>query len=192
MATFTRPTELPEWAVNNVNLPGTGQTNKVAPKLSLRQIGLDKLEVPTAEEWNSWNNNVYQWIGYNDERVNDLRTEVNAINSFDLDFQHVGTVASGRVDMAGFRWQWGNVQLTIPDTLNQTVNMTQALSAAFPTAVLGATVNLSPTQAGDTPAVTVSIEGRNNEVFISAHRNFLPAGVSGGQVITVGYLAWGH
>lgn len=197
MTTITRPSELPEWAVNDVTLPGANTPNKVAPSLALRQIGFDYLALPTAQEENSWRNNVHNWIGYNDERTNTLitdldtlETSVAAINSFDLDFQHIGTVASGRVDMANFIWQWGNVTITIPDALWTNVSVTEALNTAFPNGILGAMITTSPSLAGEVPEIITSIRGENNQVVVSAKRINLPSGVTG-QEVTIGFLVWG-
>ena len=158
MTTIARPTELPEWATNDISLPSGQGANKVNPSLVLRQIGYDYLSLPTAQEENAWRNNVYRWTGHNTERVDTLITELDtlesevaAINSFDLDFQHVGSVSGGRVDMANFLWQWGNVAITIPDALYTNVSVTEALSTAFPNGILGAMITMSPSLSGETP-----------------------------------------
>lgn len=61
---MSKPDYLPLWATEDTTLPATGQTNKVRPKESLRTIGWDMGQIPTAEEWNWQFNNMYQWIEY--------------------------------------------------------------------------------------------------------------------------------
>lgn len=61
---MAQPVNFPDWAEDNTNLPSTGQANKVRPKTSLRTIGWDKGELPTAEEWNWQLNNISLWIKY--------------------------------------------------------------------------------------------------------------------------------
>lgn len=61
---MSKPDYLPIWASEDTTLPATGETNKVRPKESLRTIGWDMGQIPTAEEWNWQFNNMYQWIEY--------------------------------------------------------------------------------------------------------------------------------
>lgn len=63
------PSYLPEWATEDTTLPATGKTNKVRPKESLRTIGWDKGQIPSAEEFNWLFNNMYLWLTYFSEEI---------------------------------------------------------------------------------------------------------------------------
>lgn len=196
MTTIARPTELPEWATNDISLPSGQGANKVDPSLVLRQIGYDYLSLPTAQEENAWRNNVYRWTGHNTERVDTLITELDtlesevaAINSFDLDFQHVGSVLQGRVDMANFLWQWGAVDMIVPDALFTAVSQTVTYSTPFPTGILLTQTTLA-SDGSTSPDVIISAFGENNQITITAKRINLPSGTTNEQ-ITVGYLVAG-
>lgn len=199
MATFERPTELPEWAINDVNLPSTNNPNKVTTPLAIRQVGVDYLALPPAEHENYWRNLTYQWIGHNTERIDtvitdldDLGSEVDAINSFDLDFQHIGTVQEGRVDMANFLWQWGYVDLAVPDALSTPVSMTVNLSTPFPTSALLTQVTMSSDTVNPrAPNVTIAATATNSQITIVAERLILPSGITN-ETVRVGYMVGGH
>lgn len=66
---MAQPAYYPDWAIDSTNLPATGNVNKVRPKTSLRTIGWDLGELPSAEEWNWQLNNVGTWIHYLNEEV---------------------------------------------------------------------------------------------------------------------------
>lgn len=70
---MAKPLLYPEWAATNTTLPATGNTNKQRPKESLRNIGWDKGQVPTAEEWNWQFDNISDWIAWFNE--NNLATK---------------------------------------------------------------------------------------------------------------------
>lgn len=59
---MAEPTFLPEWATTDVVLPTAQTQNKIRPKQSLREVGYDKDEVPTAQELNWQLKNIYDWI----------------------------------------------------------------------------------------------------------------------------------
>lgn len=65
----SRPSLYPYWATTTTNLTGTGNTNKVRPKTSLRDIGWDLGQQPTCEEFNWQLNNIDQWVEYLDSIV---------------------------------------------------------------------------------------------------------------------------
>jgi hypothetical protein len=65
----SRPSLYPYWASTTTNLTGTGNTNKVRPKVSLRDIGWDLGQQPTCEEFNWQLNNIDQWVEYLDSVV---------------------------------------------------------------------------------------------------------------------------
>lgn len=82
---MAKPLLYPEWAATNTTLPATGNTNKQRPKESLRNIGWDKGQVPTAEEWNWQFDNISDWIVWFNE--NNLATK-----TFTLTGDVAGTV----------------------------------------------------------------------------------------------------
>ncbi len=63
------PTYYPIWADIDQNLPATGEPNKERPKTTLRNIGWDKGQIPSAEEMNWMMNNFYLWIKYFDSEL---------------------------------------------------------------------------------------------------------------------------
>lgn len=64
---MAKPILYPEWAATDTTLPATGNTNKQRPKESLRNIGWDKGQIPTAEEWNWQFDNISDWVKWFDE-----------------------------------------------------------------------------------------------------------------------------
>lgn len=70
---MAKPLLYPEWAATDTTLPATGNTNKQRPKESLRNIGWDKGQVPTAEEWNWQFDNISDWVKWFNE--NNLATK---------------------------------------------------------------------------------------------------------------------
>lgn len=74
---MTKPLLYPEWAATDTTLPATGNTNKQRPKESLRNIGWDKGQIPTAEEWNWQFDNIFDWIVWFNE--NNLATKTFAL-----------------------------------------------------------------------------------------------------------------
>lgn len=61
---MAKPTYYPDWATVDTTLPATNKANKVRPKETIRTIGWDKGQIPTAEEFNWQMNNYGQWIHY--------------------------------------------------------------------------------------------------------------------------------
>lgn len=73
---MAQPTTKTDWATATVNLPGTGQVNKVEPTGGLQSAGYDYPQIPTVEETNYWRASVHEWIRYFvDEKI----PEVEAI-----------------------------------------------------------------------------------------------------------------
>lgn len=70
---MAKPLLYPEWATTDTTLPATGNTNKQRPKESLRNIGWDKGQIPTAEEWNWQFDNISDWVVWFNE--NNLATK---------------------------------------------------------------------------------------------------------------------
>jgi len=52
------------WAEDNINLPVSGQPNKIIPQESLRKTGWDEGQKPSCEEFNYILNNLAQYIHY--------------------------------------------------------------------------------------------------------------------------------
>lgn len=67
----TRPEVLPELAMLDVNLPNTGNSNKLRPPVEVRETGYDYLQKPPAEEFNWLVHNIAQWIEYLDSLTRD-------------------------------------------------------------------------------------------------------------------------
>lgn len=61
---MAKPTYYPDWATETVTLPGTGNTNKIRPKETIRTVGMDFGQIMTAEELNWILNNFGLWIHY--------------------------------------------------------------------------------------------------------------------------------
>ena len=66
---MARPEFYPEWALVEQMLPVAETINRTRPKESLRDVGYDKDQVPTAQEFNWQLNNIYEWIKDLDERL---------------------------------------------------------------------------------------------------------------------------
>lgn len=67
----TRPDFLPQFASLNVNLPETGNINKLRPPLEIRETGYDFLQKIPAEEFNWLMNNFAEWVQYLDDLTRD-------------------------------------------------------------------------------------------------------------------------
>lgn len=61
---MAKPTYYPDWATQTVTLPGTGNTNKIRPKETIRNVGMDFGQIMTCEEVNWIFNNFGLWIHY--------------------------------------------------------------------------------------------------------------------------------
>lgn len=59
---MTKPTFYPEWATSDTTLPAAGTGNKTRPQETLRTVGWDKGQVPSAQEFNWLFDNVYDWV----------------------------------------------------------------------------------------------------------------------------------
>lgn len=71
---MAKPLLYPEWATTDTTLPATGNTNKQRPKESLRNIGWDKGQIPTAEEWNWQFDNISDWVKWFDDNNEESKT----------------------------------------------------------------------------------------------------------------------
>lgn len=61
---MAKPQYYPDWATQTVILPGTGKTNKVRPKETIRNVGMDFSQIMTCEELNWILNNYGLWVRY--------------------------------------------------------------------------------------------------------------------------------
>lgn len=61
---MAKPTYYPDWATQTVTLPGTGNTNKIRPKETIRNVGMDFGQIMTCEEMNWILNNYGLWVHY--------------------------------------------------------------------------------------------------------------------------------
>lgn len=59
-----QPTELPEWATQDVQDPISGQYNVVTPPTEVKLEGWRLGEKPNRQWWNWFNRTVYDWINY--------------------------------------------------------------------------------------------------------------------------------
>lgn len=71
---MAKPLLYPEWAATDTTLPAAGNTNKQRPKESLRNIGWDKGQIPTAEEWNWQFDNISDWVKWFDDNNEESKT----------------------------------------------------------------------------------------------------------------------
>lgn len=61
---MAKPTYYPDWATQTVTLPGTKNTNKIRPKETIRNVGMDFGQIMTCEEMNWILNNIGLWMRY--------------------------------------------------------------------------------------------------------------------------------
>ena len=61
---MAKPLYYPDWATQTVTLPGTGNTNKIQPKETIRNVGVDFGQIMTCEEMNWILNNIGLWVHY--------------------------------------------------------------------------------------------------------------------------------
>lgn len=61
---MAKPEFYPDWATTDTTLPSTGNVNKVRPKQTLREVGVDYGQLLTAEETNWLFNNTGAWVRY--------------------------------------------------------------------------------------------------------------------------------
>lgn len=84
---MAKPLYYPDWATLDTTLPATGKTNKQRPKQEIREVGWDKGQIPTAEEFNWQMNNYGQWVHYfADEVLPTLPTTYLPLNGTRITF----------------------------------------------------------------------------------------------------------
>lgn len=106
---MAQPIYYPLWAMEDTTLPNTDQTNKIRPKTTLRDIGWDKGQIPSAEEFNWLFNNMYQWIYYLNEEALPTYLPIN------------GTSLSFTGDITGTATWSGNKETSV-ELSSQTLN----------------------------------------------------------------------
>jgi hypothetical protein len=88
---MAQPTNTPEVAITDVNLPSTGNPNKAQPGVQIRDVGFDAGQKPAAEEINWLFDNINDWVKYvRDEVVTgtalpDATTTVKGISELATD-----------------------------------------------------------------------------------------------------------
>lgn len=106
---MAKPTYYPDWASDDVNLPGTGKINKVRPREIIRRTGWDKGQIPTAEEINWTFNNWGLWIRYfNEEFIPTIPNTYLPKNGTSIALQ--GDL-SGTINWNGSNQGTGNIQV---------------------------------------------------------------------------------
>jgi len=86
----TRPDFLPQLASLDVNLPETGDINKLRPPLEIRETGYDFLQKIPAEEFNWLMNNFAEWVQYldgltRDQGITEIATREQAEQGVSID-----------------------------------------------------------------------------------------------------------
>lgn len=165
-----RPTYLPEWAVDDVNLPATGNVNKVRPRTVLRSIGWDQGQIPTAEEFNWLLNNIYQWVSYADENIELLDDTYLPRNGTQI------TLTGGVTGTATFT---GSTSLSIPITVTNnshthvSANITDATLDPVPNTI----VKRGSLGSAAFTGVTISNPSTSTQrgIYFSGESGFIPA-----------------
>jgi len=73
------PTYFPEWATTDVTLTSANTPNKIRPSQSLREIGYDKDQIPSCQNYNWQFKNIYDWVSYLDTEVQTLSASTAAL-----------------------------------------------------------------------------------------------------------------
>ncbi len=76
---FTRPTDLPELAILDVNNGPLGAPNVQSPPTELREEGWDFGQKPEREFFNYYGRLYYLWLGYADQEITTLKTQMATI-----------------------------------------------------------------------------------------------------------------
>lgn len=121
---MAKPTLYPDWANSDINLPGTGKTNKVQPREVIRTTGWDKGQIPTAEELNWTLNNIGQWVHYLvDEFIPTLPNTY--LGKTGTSFTLTGG-ATGTISWTGTSQGTGNIKITDNSHNHLSANITDA------------------------------------------------------------------
>lgn len=199
MTTITRPSELPEWAVNDVTLPGANTPNKVAPSLALRQIGFDYLALPTAQEENSWRNNVFNWIGFNTERVDqnilDITALTDRVATAETELGSIDSVVNlndAYVDIGDLRIVFASVSLTVATAMGSTAVATATLTPVLAAAPIQVQLTNNLGDGREGTEVTVAL-GATTASTVAVEANRI-SGVNAGDAeeFTVNIMAIGR
>lgn len=186
---FTRPTELPEWASQDVNLPATSNANKVTTSLTQRQTGFDYLELPTAEQENWWRNNVWCWSGYLDDQVSTLRTDVTALQN---EADSAVNVNDAFVDIGPLRIAFSSQDLSVPDAVGSNAQATHTFPNTFGAPPLQVQLTNLFSGTGIEGTEMVPAVGNITATTVDIHTTRLAgSNVGGTEILTVGVMAIG-
>jgi len=131
---MAKPQYYPDWATLTVTLPGTGNTNKIRPKETIRNVGMDFGQIMTCEEMNWTLNNFGLWIHYLvDEFIPTLPQTYLPL---------VGTKITMAGDATGNVTWNGNKEVTL--SIQVVDNSHNHLSANITDAAVGPTANVLP------------------------------------------------
>lgn len=157
---MAKPTYYPDWAMQDTTLPATGKANKVRPKETIRNIGWDKGQIPTAEEVNWLFNNWGLWIHYfADEFIPTIPNTYLPKNGTSISFS--GDL-SGTISWSGNNQGTGNIQVADNSHLHLGDNISDATN--LPTA--GKIVKRDANGAADFRRdVTILTDGSNADLW---------------------------
>lgn len=157
---MAKPTYYPDWATQDTTLPATGKANKVRPKETIRNIGWDKGQIPTAEEVNWMFNNWGLWIHYfADEFIPTIPNTYLPKNGTSISFQ--GDL-SGTISWSGNNQGTGNIQVLDNSHNHIGDNITDATSAPTPGKIVKRDVNGGADFRRD---LTITTDGSNGDLW---------------------------
>lgn len=158
---MAKPTYYPDWAVQDVTLPATGKTNKVRPKETIRNIGWDKGQIPTAEEINWTFNNWGLWIRYFDqEYLPTIEKTYLPKNGTSLTFS--GDL-SGTISWSGSNQGTGNIQVLDNSHNHIGDNITDATNGPTPNKIVRRDSNGGADFRRD---LTILTDGQNADLWL--------------------------
>lgn len=157
---MAKPAFYPDWANTDVNLPGTGNVNKVRPRETIRTIGWDKGQIPTAEELNWTLNNIGQWMHYfGDEFIPTLPTTYLPNKGTSISFS--GDLA-GTITWNGSNQGTGNIQVLDNSHYHLSGNISDATNAPTPNVLVKRDGNGAADFGRD---ITIKTDGNNADIW---------------------------
>lgn len=172
----TRPTLYPEHATTDVTLPVNGVDNKIRPDSTIRDVGWDQGQKPTAPELNWQLNNLYDWIVWLDQEEQDLPN--NYYNKTELDGGQLDNryyteteIDTNHYTKSAADTRFANVSgdtFTGPVQVNDTLGVTGAATMAAvsaTTVTASGNVIINGTPSASTHAATLGLI--NSKTFIS-------------------------
>lgn len=131
---MARPDYYPDWATLDTTLPATGKINKQRPKQEIREIGWDKGQIPTAEEFNWQMNNYGRWVHYfADEVLPTLPTTYLPLNGTRINF--TGDL-TGNASFIGNSVITASIEVRDNSHLHISANISDATPSAVPNTVV--------------------------------------------------------